>query len=139
MASRYDEDWYAEEDEDQIPNIRPQPRPRPRALVQAAAPPTPQAASPILLNAITAMSEDRAKHLLRNLARTMPAVATFLESKLTVPIQRGRPVLGKRKAVEVCTNCGVEYGVEANMQGDCRYHPGECEMGDLRGGRKGFC
>lgn len=84
-------------------------------------PPSPKSQKTTLEDAIKTAPGHVARDVLHGICLMNPGARELASAKLLRPI--GRSIM-KRKAYEVCANCGCDYETGSNEAGSCVYHPG---------------
>lgn len=64
------------------------------------------------------------RSLLKSICKKHDVARNMASVRLLAPAANGSA--NKRKAYEVCSQCGEDYLVEANVVGKCTFHQGEC-------------
>ncbi|KAJ7163901.1 hypothetical protein C8R43DRAFT_989121 [Mycena crocata] len=90
----------------------------------------PDEASRVRLRAaIYAVPEGRLRHVLANLADTVPAVHRALAKELVTINPTTRVVIPRW---ETCANCGETYDVNADDEDECTFHSGDLEVDETK-------
>ncbi|KAJ7116528.1 hypothetical protein C8R44DRAFT_210611 [Mycena epipterygia] len=89
-----------------------------------------EASAQLLRRAIYALPEARLRHVVAQIAETVPAVYRALARELVVVNPETRVVIPRW---ETCANCGETHDVNADEgEEECTFHPGDLEVDEAK-------